>query len=59
MSQKIQRFQQQLINNLHTAVQLIDDAFALDYDNPAEEVLFSMSLDRLLGKHVFKFVQCE
>ncbi|MEN8212842.1 MAG: nitrogen regulation protein NR(II) [Pseudomonadota bacterium] len=59
MSQQIQQFQQQLIDNLHTAVLLFDDALALIYANPAAEVMFSMSLAHLHGKRIFELVQCE
>ena len=50
MSQQVQKFQQQLIDNLHTSVLLFDAGLNLVYANPAAEVLFAMSLRRLLGK---------
>ncbi len=59
MSQQAQKFQQQLIDNLHTSVLLFDEELELVYANPAAEVLLAMSLKYLLGKQVFELVQCE
>ncbi len=59
MSQQAQKFQRQLIDNLHTSVLLFDEEHSLVYANPAAEVLLAMSLRHLLGKRVFELVQCE
>jgi two-component system nitrogen regulation sensor histidine kinase GlnL len=59
MSQQAQKFQRQLIDNLHTSVLLFDEELDLVYANPAAEVLLAMSLRNLLGKQLFELVQCE
>lgn len=59
MLQQAEKFQQQLIDNLHTSVLMFDEDLRLVYVNPAAEVLFAMSLRHMLGKQVFELVQCE
>lgn len=59
MAQLENPLQQQLIDNLHTAVLLFDQELKLIYANTSAEMLLSMSLKHLLGKLVFDLIQCK
>ena len=58
-AQQRARQNQRLLENLATAVVLLDDHLCVSYANPAAEQLFATSLAHLLGQALQNFFQAE
>jgi two-component system nitrogen regulation sensor histidine kinase GlnL len=59
MSSQSERFHQLLLDNLHSAVLLLDEQLEVLFVNNAAEMLFGMSARSIHGKPVDQLLQCE